>query len=179
MRSLTVAGLLAVLGLAPVARAEDGVIPTDRVPRAVLNAAKARFPGAKIQRASEETEDGKPLYSLEMKHQRRDLDVSFKGDGTVVLAATAVPRKELPKVVLRSVARRYPGASLRHAGAVRKGPEPKKTADYYEFYLLTVDNRPRLVTVDPKGEVLDDPFRPVRRARPRPTPSPSEDPVTQ
>jgi hypothetical protein len=169
MRSLTAAGFLAVLGLASATPAQEGVIPMDRVPRAVMNAAKARFPGAVIRKASEETEDGKTTYSLEMKHQRHDLGVTFTGDGTVVLVETAVPKKELPNVVLWAVARHYPGASLRHAGAVRKGPEPKKTADYYEFYLLSAEKRPRLVKVDPKGRVLEDPFRRVRRAQPRPT----------
>jgi hypothetical protein len=166
LRSLTVAGLLAVL--APVGRAEDKVIPVDQLPRAVLSAAKAKFPGAQIQRATEEAEDGKPpVYSLEMKHQRHDLDVTFRGDGTVVLATTAVPKKELPRAVLRAVAQQYPGASLRYAGAVRKGPEVKKAADYYEFYLWTADDKPALVKVDPKGKVLEDPHRRVRRAQPR------------
>jgi hypothetical protein len=169
MRSLTAAGFLAVLGLASATPAQEGVIPMDRVPRAVMNAAKARFPGAEIRKASEETEDGKTTYSLEMKHQRHDLGVTFTGDGTVVLVETAVPRKELPNVVLWAVARHSPGASLRHAVAVRKGPEPKKTADYYEFYLLSADKRPRLVKVDPKGRVLEDPYRHrrVHRAQPR------------
>ena len=118
-----------------------------------MNSAKARFPGAEIKRASEETEDGKPpVYALEMKHHRHNLDVTFRGDGTVVLVETAVPRKELPKVVLRAVEHRYPGASFRGAAAVTKGPEVKKTADYYEFYLLTAENRPALVTGGSQGE---------------------------
>ena len=120
IRSLTVAGFLAVLGLAPVTRAQDEVIPVDRVPRAVMNAAKAKFPGAKIQLASEETEAGTTVYSLEMKHQRHNLDVTFKGDGTVVLAETAVPAKELPKVVLRAVAH---AVSRRHSQARGGGEE--------------------------------------------------------
>jgi hypothetical protein len=179
MRSLSVAGLLAVLGLTSAGRAEEGAIPVDRVPKAVLGAAKTRFPGAKIQQASEETEDGKPVYSLGLKHQRRDLDVTFQGDGTLVLVETFVSKKDVPKPALRAAAQLYPGASLRHAGAVRKGPEVKKAADYYELYLLTADNRPRLVKVDPKGNVLDDPFRKLRRAQPRPTLSRSPGPVAQ
>ena len=179
MRSLTVAGFLAVLGLASATPAQEGVIPMDRVPRAVMNAAKAKFPGAGIQQASEETEDETTVYSLEMKHQRHDLDVTFKGDGTVVLAETAVSKKELPKVVLRAVAQQYPGASLRHAGAVRKGPEVKKTADYYQFYLVSADNKPRLAKVDPKGKVLEDPYRRIPRTQPRPALSRSLGPVAQ
>src|SRR4051794_1901959 len=146
MRSLTVAGLLAVLGLASGTRAQEEGIPLDRVPKAVMNAAKAKFPGAKINAASEETEDGEegkegkdrkpPVFVLEMKHQRRDVDVTFKGDGTVVVVETDVPNKELPKVVLRAAGQQYPGASLRGAEAVRKGPEVKKTADYYQLYLV-------------------------------------------
>src|SRR4051794_14003708 len=104
MRSPAVAGFLAVLGLASVTRAQDEVIPMDRVPKSVINAAKAGFPGAEIQQATEETEDETKVYSLEMKHQRHHLDVTFKGDGTLVLAETAVPQKELPKVLLRAVA---------------------------------------------------------------------------
>jgi hypothetical protein len=171
MRSLTVAGFLAVLGLAPVTRAQDQVIPVARVPKAVMSAAKARFPGAKIQQASEETEDGTTVYSLEIKHQRHNVDATFKGDGTVVVVETTVPKKELPKAVLQAVALQYPGASLMHAGAVRKGPGVKKTADYYQFYLMSADNRPRQLKVDPKGKVLEDPFRRLNQARSRHTAS--------
>jgi hypothetical protein len=176
MRPLAVAGLLAVLGPAPATRAEEKVIPVDQVPGAVISAARARFPGAKIRQATEEAEDGKPVFSLEMEHQRHDLDVTFRGDGTVVLAETAVPKKELPRAVLRAVARKYPGASVRGAGSVRKGPEVKKAADYYEFYLWTADNKPALVKVDPKGKVLEDPNRRVRRTQPRPPQSPVSGP---
>jgi hypothetical protein len=168
MRSMTVAGLLAALGLASGTRAQDGEIPLDRVPKAVMNAAKARFPGAEIKRASQETEDGKPpVYALELKHHRHDVDATFKADGTVVVVETAVPAKELPKAVRRAVEHRYPGASVRGADSVTTGPEVKKKADYYEFYLMTADQKPALVKVDPNGKVLEEPHRRVHRAQPR------------
>jgi hypothetical protein len=151
---MTVAGLLAVLGLASGTRARGEEIPPDRVPKAVMNSAKARFPGAEIKVASEETEDGERVFALRMKHHRHDMGVTFKADGTVVLVETAVPAKELPKVVLRAVGRTYPGASFRGADAVKKGPEVKKKADYYELYLMTAANKPALVQVDPNGKVL-------------------------
>src|SRR5258708_20459783 len=124
MRSLTVAGLLAVLGLASGPRAQGDKIPLDRVPKAVMDSAKARFPGAEIKVASEETEDGKPpVYALEMKHHRHNVDVTFQADGTVVLVETAVPQKELPKVVRRAVEHRYPCASVRAVESAKTGPE--------------------------------------------------------
>jgi hypothetical protein len=168
MRTMTVAGLLAVavLGLASGTRAQGGEIPLDRVPRAVMDSAKARFPGAEIKGASEETEDGKPpVYALEMKHHRRDVDVTFKPDGTVVQVETAVPAKELPKVVLRAVQHRYPGARFNGAELVKKGPEVKTKADYYEFYLMTADEKPALVQVDPNGKVLKPEEKPAVKKR--------------
>jgi hypothetical protein len=167
MRSLTVAGFLAVLGLASGTRAQEEKIPLHRVPRVVINSAKAKFPGAEIKKASKETEDGEPVFALGMKHHRHDMDVTFKADGTVVLVETAVPAKELPQVVLRAVEGKYPGASIRGAESVTTGPEVKKQADHYEFYLVTADNKPRLVKVDPKGEVLEDPYRRLHHAQPR------------
>jgi hypothetical protein len=156
MRSMTVAGLLAVLGLASATRAQEEKIPLHRVPRAVMTSAKARFPGAEIKKASKETDDGEPVFALGMKHHRHDVDVTFKVDGTVVLVETDVPAKEVPKVVLRAVEHGYPGATVRGAESVNKGPEVKKTADYYQFYLVTADQKPAaLVKVDPNGKVLE------------------------
>jgi hypothetical protein len=155
MRSMTVAGLLAVLGLASGIRAQGDKIPLDGVPKAVMDSAKARFPGAEIKAASEETEDGKPpVFALRMKHHRHDVDVTFKADGTVVLVETTVPAKELPRVVLRALGHKYPGARIRHAESVKKGPEVKKKADHYELYLVTAANIPALARVDPDGKIL-------------------------
>jgi hypothetical protein len=155
MRSITVAGLVAVLGLASVTRAQEEKIPLHRVPRAVMASAKARFPGAEIKQATKETEDGEPVFALGMKHHRHNVDVTLKVDGTVVLVETDVPAKEVPKVVLQAVLQSYPGATVRGAESVIKGPEVKKKADYYQFYLLIAGERPALVKVDPDGKVLE------------------------
>jgi hypothetical protein len=163
MRFMTIAGLLAVLGLASGARAQEP-IPLKRVPKAVIDSAKAKFPGTVIKAASEETEDGKPpVFELEMKHRRHNVQVTFKDDGTVVQVQTDVPTKELPKVVLRAVSRRFPDASLRAVEAVKTGPEVKEKADHYEFYLLKANNRPALVKVAPDGKILYPPEKKPRK----------------
>ena len=167
MRTMTVAGFLALLGLASGPRAQGEKIPLDRVPKAVMNSAKAKFPGAEIKAATEEKEEGKPsVFALEMKHHRHDVGLTFVGDGTVVHVTTAVPAKELPKAVLRAVEHRYPGASLRGADSVKKGPEVKK-ADYYQFYLLTASETPALLKVDAEGKVLEPEAKTAARRRDR------------
>jgi hypothetical protein len=127
-----------------------------------MDSARAKFPGAEIKGASEETEEGKPpVYALEMKHHRHDVDVTCKVDGTVVQVVTAVPAKELPKVVRRAVEHRYPRANVMGADSVTKGPEVKKKADYYELYLMTAAKKPALARVDPDGKVLKPEAKPV------------------
>ena len=165
MRLMTVAGFLAVLGLASPTRAQEEKIPLHRVPKAVMTSAKARFPGAEIKRATKETEDGEPVFVLGMKHQRHDMDMTIKVDGTVVLVETDVLAKELPKVVLQAVKQGYPGATVRGAESVNTGPEVKKQADFYQFYLLTADEKPALIKVDPDGKVLEPEARTAARKR--------------
>jgi Putative beta-lactamase-inhibitor-like, PepSY-like len=167
MQFMTVAGFLAVLGVASGTRAPGGEIPLKRVPKAVMNSAKAKFPGAKIKVASEEAEDGKPpVFALQMKHHRQIVDVTFQADGTVVLVETDVPAKELPKVVRRAVEQKYPGATLRGAESVTTGPDVKKKADFYQFYLVTADEKPAaLVKVDPNGKVLEPEAKPAAKKR--------------
>jgi hypothetical protein len=163
---MAVAGFLVVLGLASSTRAQEEKISLHRVPRAVINSAKAKFPGAKIKVASEETELGKPpVFALEMKHDRHNVDVTFKVDGTVVLVETDVPAKEVPEVVLQAIELRHPGATVRGAEAVKKGPEVKKEVDYFQFYLLTAKQKPALVKVDPEGKVLESETKRAVRTR--------------
>jgi hypothetical protein len=156
MRFVTVAGFLAVIGLVSGTRAQGQEISLKRVPKAVMKSAKTKFPGATIKVASEEREEGKPpVFALEMKHHRQNVDVTFTVDGTVVLVVTDVPAKEVPKVVRRTVEDRFPGATVRGAESVTTGSELKKKADYYQLYLLTADEKPALVKVDPDGNFLE------------------------
>jgi hypothetical protein len=162
MRSMTFAGFFAVLGLACGARSEGEEIPLKRVPKAVMRSAKTKFPGATIKVASEEREEGKPpVFALGMTHRRQNVGVTFTVDGTVVLVETDVTAKELPKVALRAVEAKFPGATVKGAQSVTTGPEVNKQADYYQFYLLTADEKPALVKVDPDGKVLKPEAKPV------------------
>src|SRR5262249_31782611 len=151
---MVVAGFLAILGLASGARAQEARIELDQVPKAVMDAAKAKFPEAKIKGASKETEDGKTVFELEMTHDDRNKDVTFQEDGTLVLVETAIPEKEAPSAVLEAVKVKYPGAKIKLVESVKKGAEVKEEVDYYEFHLTTSDKKSAEVEVDPKGKIL-------------------------
>ena len=118
-----------------------------------MDSARAKFPGGEIKEASKETEDGKTLYELEMKHDGRNMDVTFKEDGTLVLVETAIPEKEVPEAVMKAVLGKYPGAKLKLAESVKKGPGEEGSR------LLRASPRRRResveVEVDALGKILE------------------------
>jgi len=154
MGSLAIASLAALMALSSGAKAQEAEIRLDQVPRAVMDSARAKFPGAGIKEASKETEDGKTVYELEMKHDGRNMDVTFKEDGTLVLVETAIAEREVPEAVMKAVRGKYPGAKLKLAESVKKGPKVKKEVDYYELH-LSAGEKSVEVEVDSSGKILE------------------------
>lgn len=154
LRSVTVAGMLGLVSLASGVRAQESEIKLDQVPKAVMDSAKAKFPGAVIREASKETENGKTVIELEMTDQNRKMDVSFQEDGTLVLVETAIPETELPPAAMRAVVGKYPGARINLVESVKQGPRVKRGIDYYEIHLTTADKKSSEVEVDASGKIL-------------------------
>jgi hypothetical protein len=152
---MAIVAILGLFGLVSGASAQETEIPLDQVPKAVMDSARAKFPEAKIKEAAKETEDGKTVFELEMTHENRKMDVTFREDGTLVLTETQVSEKEVPAIVRQAVKDKYPGAKIDLIESVKKGPEAKKEADYYEFHLTKVDKKTAEVEVDREGKVLN------------------------
>jgi hypothetical protein len=152
---LVLVGALSVFTLATSARAQEAEIPLDQVPKAVKDAATAKFPGAEWRGAAKETKEGKTLYEMSITHKAHKMDVSFKPDGTLVVVETEVAEAELPANVLQAVKRKYPGAKINLVESVKKGPELKKEVDYYEFHLTAADKKSIEDEVDSKGKILN------------------------
>jgi uncharacterized membrane protein YkoI len=151
---LAVAGLLSLLELASGARAQEVEIKLDEVPRAVIDAAKDKFPGAEHRGAARETEDGKTVYEIAMTHEGHKMDVTFEADGKLVLVETEIAESEVPEDVLKAAKDKYPGAKIDLVESVKKGPEVKKAVDYYEFHLTTADKKSAEIEVDATGKIL-------------------------
>jgi hypothetical protein len=149
------AGFLAAIGLGSSARAQETEIAIKDVPRAVMDSAKAKFPGATMREAAKETEEGKTLFEVSLTHDGHKMDVTFQEDGTLVLVETEVSEREVPAVVAKAVKGKYPGAKCNLVESVKKGPKVKKEVDYYEFHLTTADKKSVEVEVDAKGKIMN------------------------
>ena len=141
------AGLLL---LASTAMAKEEEIPLDKLPKAVVDAVKAKFPGAELVKAEKETEDDKTVFEVALKHKKQKYEVSLTPDGKITEIEREIAVKDLPKAVTEALAKKYPHSKLEEAEEVTVGD--KITS--YEVELITSDKKELEVTVDPKGKIL-------------------------
>jgi hypothetical protein len=145
-RSAAVAAALVVLVAA--VRADEEKVPLDKLPRAVGDAVKAKFPGAELVGASKEVEKGETLYEVALKYKGHNHDVTFKQDGGVVSVEKEITARDLPRAVSETLAAKYPRATFKKVEEVHEGN--KLT---YEVLLVTADKKTLEVVLDPRGKV--------------------------
>jgi uncharacterized membrane protein YkoI len=146
-------GMVAALGLlaaAPAAWAEEAEIAVKELPKAVVEAVKAKFPGATIKEAEKEVEDGQTIYEVELSDKGAKVEVELKADGTIVEIETPVSLESLPKTVTAALEAKYPKAALKKAEKVTKGE-----ATEYEVKLVTAEKKAMEVTLDAQGKILE------------------------
>lgn len=93
----------AVLAAGTSARAKEERVPLDRVPKAVVDAVKAKFPDAKLTEAEKKTEDGKTTYEIELEHKGQEYAVSATAEGKITEVEREVEIKDLPKAVTDAI----------------------------------------------------------------------------
>src|SRR6478736_4892021 len=112
MRALATVAVCLLAFSAPV-RADEEKVPLDKVPKAVLEAAKKRFPKAEVVGASKETEKDKTVYEVELKEGGKTIDVTLTPEGTITVIERQIDAKELPKAVTETLDKEYPKATYK------------------------------------------------------------------
>jgi uncharacterized membrane protein YkoI len=155
MHKQMVRGVLAALAglfLLTAARAGEEKIPLDKLPKAVLDAVKQKYPGAELVSANKEEENGQVVYEVVVKDKGQKLEVEFKPDGTFVSVEKEVAAKDLPKAVADAIEAKFPKATIKHA-AEETAAGDKVT---YEVILVTADNQRYLLELDSKGKITEE-----------------------
>ena len=151
------AGVAAVAGvvvLTAVAWADGEKVAPDKVPAKVMAAVKARFPGAELTSVEKETEEGKVVYDIELKHQGRKYEMDIHEDGTVIEVEKEVAAKDVPQAVTKGVQAKYPGAKNTEVLEVNKVKGKQETPDHYEVLITTADNKKMEVEVALDGKTV-------------------------
>ncbi|MEO2091672.1 MAG: PepSY-like domain-containing protein [Gemmataceae bacterium] len=150
--------VLAVAGV----RAEDEKVPLDKLPKAVVDAVKAKFPKADLQAAEKEKEDGKTKYEVTIKDGESKIDVDVTEDGIITGYEKEVALKDVPKVVSEAVAAKHPKGTAKSAEVVYTVKDGKDTLAYYEV-TVEVDGKTHEVEVLPDGKLKPEVKKEVKK----------------
>jgi len=131
------------------ASGKEEEIPLDQVPKVVVDAVKARFPGAKLTDAVKESENGKTTYEVELEYKDQEYTVSATADGKITEIEREIEIDDLPKAVVDAIKKKYPGAEME--GAEEITVDDKTT---YEVVIETADEKDVEVTVDASGKIV-------------------------
>lgn len=140
---------ITLLALSAPVRAKEVDVPLDQVPKAVLDAIKAKFPHAKLTGAEKETDDGKTTYEVSLEHKEREYSVAVTADGRITEIEREIDIKDLPKAVSDAIKKKYPGAKLEKAEEV--AADDKTT---YEVVVEKSGDKDIEVTVDATGKIV-------------------------
>lgn len=162
MRNVTIClALFAALSIAPAAlaardegqkKAAGGEVKVKLadVPKAVVQAVKAKYPKGKLTEASKETEDGKTVYEVTVMDGKTHIDVTVTPEGKIILVEKTIAAKDLPRAVADALEKRHPGAKVNLAEEISK--DDKVTG--YEVVVETKGKKLMEVNFAPDGKFV-------------------------
>jgi hypothetical protein len=153
VRGWGLAALAALVLLAPAVRADEEKVPLDKLPKAVVDTVKKRFPDARLVSASKEDENGKTVYEVSIEDKGQKSDVTVTTEGALVSIETEIAAKDLPKAVAETLDQKYPKATFKTIETVVKVRDGKEKLEYYELLLVTAAGKKLEVTITPDGKV--------------------------
>lgn len=141
-----------VVGLCvSLVRADDEEkVALDKLPKAVVDAVKAKFPSAKLVSAEKEKEDGKTVYEVAIKDGERNIEVTLTPEGKIISIEKEISAKELPKPVAEALEKKYPKATITKLEEIIKDDKVKA----YEALIVTAEKKKLEVIFDPTGKPL-------------------------
>ena len=143
----------AAFALVALVRADEEKVPLDKVPKAILETVKKRFPKAEVKEASKELNDEKKtVYEITLKENGKNIDVTLTPEGKLLVIEKEIDRKDLPKAVAATFEEKYPKATYKIVEEVIKVVDGKETLEYYEALLETADKKMFEVEILPDGK---------------------------
>ena len=150
---LRVLSCVAVISFSFSIFAVEESIPVDKLPKAVLETVKKRFPKAEIVEAEKSTEDNEEEYVVSIKDGKTEIDVTLTPDGKITLIEKEIPVKDLPKAVADALAAKFQKATIKTAYEVTTVTDGKEELDYYDVVVVTADKKTLDVEVTPDGKI--------------------------
>ncbi len=149
--------------------ADDKVEP-DKLPKEVKEAIKKKYPDGEIVGAEKEKEDNKEVYELKVKLKKETIEVTLTPEGKILSSERSIEVKDVPKVVMDAIEKKYPKATAKSAEEITKDD---KIAEY-EVVIVTKDEKTLEVTFDKDGKFIEE-EKVEKKEEPKDKPKDKED----
>ena len=149
-------GAALTLATAFVARGAEEKISPDKLPKAVADALKVRFPGGTLVSASKDSEKGQVVYDVELKQKDRKYETDIKEDGTMLEVEKEIAIKDVPAAVTKGVETKYPKSTIREVMEVDKVKGKEEKPDHYEVSIETSSKKKLEVTASLDGKKVEE-----------------------
>jgi hypothetical protein len=153
MAKLMAAGVVGLSLSFAAVWADEEKVSLDKVPPAVLDAVKARFAGAEMLGAEKETENGKTVYEIAVRHNKQKIEVSVSPEGKLLEMEKQIDAKDMPQAVVDTLKEKYPDASYKMVEEITKVNGTEEKVDGYEVLLVTAAKKRVEVVVSPDGKI--------------------------
>ena len=134
-------------------------VPINKLPKAVVDAVKAKFPKAKLGGASKETMDGEVTYGVELTVDSAKYTVVTNDEGEILEIDREIPIKDLPKKVSDAVKKKYAKYKLDAADEIITIEDEKEVKHF--GVRISMGKKARYVVVTPDGEIETDEEEPA------------------
>lgn len=145
--------VLASLATVALVQANEEKVPLDKLPKAVVDAVKKRFPAAELVSAEKETDAGKTVYEVAIKNKEQSIEVTLTPEGTITEIETKIEAKGLPMAVTQALEKKYPKATYQIVEEIVKVKDGKDEPAYYEVLLVTADKKKLEVVLTAEGKI--------------------------
>jgi uncharacterized membrane protein YkoI len=156
--------LLCLLGLTS-GRAESRTQERDlesKLPAAVKNTFRARFPAAKIEKLDVEEENGVTVYDLEFQDGTVEKEADITAEGTLLEVTVVIDEKDVPEAAMKPIRKAAEGAKMKRIERIEIRCEVKngktntlpKAVTHYAVELSKGNNTAEIV-VAPDGKVIE------------------------
>jgi hypothetical protein len=153
VRSLFPLAVVTTLAVIGIVAADEEKVALDKLPKAVSEAVKKKFAGAELTGASKETENGKTVFEVSVKHKGHKMDVTVTEAGMIETIEKEIAAKDLPAGVRSAIDKKYPNATFKIVEEIIKVKDNKDTLDVYEVLLVSTDKKTMEVCVAPDGKI--------------------------
>jgi uncharacterized membrane protein YkoI len=133
----------------------------DKIPKAVVDAVKAKFPGAELKGCEKEKDGDKVTYDVEIKHKDNNYEVAVTPEGVITGYEKQIDAKDLPKPVTKTLDEKYPKATIKMVEEVYVIKDKKETMEYYEIALVDADKKKHEVLIAPDGKIVKPDAKPA------------------